>query len=293
MKSRWKLITALLIIPILIFGCWWYLSNGRKALGSDYPHASDSIKIPLKKWNTYFICTPNAAVFEDSSCKKLISYLALGDSVDLENESVPVYSDLMYVIHYIDKGKYLTGYISGKNVGEGIKLQNSSANDEIYLVHYTDYASTITDDLAEGKAEMMVIKNHNIISRLPFKAYSDLTVSLTDSLNSFPGTRFFMINYGLGACDYPQGEILTYYDGRKLDSVTEETASGGEIGGQSYDYLFPRDKHGKKDTITIIGTLRYNYEEIDSAERKDYKESTDTSYYIFKDDRFRKVGKGK
>jgi len=243
----------------------------------------------------FYVCMDHAVVYNDSVSKKVAVQLTIGDSVQLimprkENDIVFGYcqTNTMYQIAFWHAGQNMRGYIKGSFLGNGIHYAlDHDGTQEILAAHYLHYNPG--DDLAKGQAEIVVIKNSRIICKSQFESYSSIFVEPVDSSTAFQGYDFFMVHYGVEACDYPNGEVLIYYHDHKLDSISHVVISGGEDGGTSISYLFPQNKGGKKNSILLVAKTGYNLENMDSTERIGLHDFIDTTEYHYSGGRFKRM----
>lgn len=66
--------------------------------------------------------------------------------------------------------------------------------------------------------------------------------------------KIVRVKFRYGACDYPNGDVLLFWSGGTLRPALTATSSAGETGGSSFALVFPDDKNGRPNQVTLIET---------------------------------------
>src|ERR1017187_6322210 len=128
-----------------------------------------------------YISAPNAKVYNSDDQTQTISILNPGDTVKMvenpESFSDIYCSDSFYEIKFLAVNQIKTGFIKGKPLGRG---GQSGLNSGLMVVHYSSYNNKVDEDgypsQDEGNAELVLIRNHRVICKLPYMAYSEMGI---------------------------------------------------------------------------------------------------------------------
>lgn len=264
MKSnKYKLLGAVAVVvccSVVYFFVWGnkslYHKSRKNKTATRAKMAAPDKGIKTGSFNI-FICTPTAEVFADSLHKKVNEVLHAGDSVSVDDDNYGFLSDRLYEINFKKKGKLVSGYIRGRDIGPGVRISSATNNTEILAAHYLNYMPRDIDDLDDGKAEVLLIRNGKISARKSFEAYSDIRLDTINKKFGNEGLRFFSIAYGLEACDYPQAELLGYVCNDRLDTVCKDFIdfSAGNY-ACSVSYTFPGDSGSVPGKLLVT---QHNY----------------------------------
>jgi len=245
---------------------------------------NNNVSVEKKIQNSY-IFQDNVAVYSDieSIDKNKIASLSTGNQITIikktEISSIKAgFNEYWYKISYSEKNQNKIGYIWGGDIS---KLSIDLDDDLQLLFGIIKYSKD-----KNFEAKIKVLNKDRLLSSLTFlplqssfsgKWYSyDVEYKIEDSKGFKNIDKFIVIKFIYEACGYPNGDIWLAFDGKKMRYAFERVEVG-ESGAYYVEQkiLFPRDKHGKKDTVIIVKKI-YHYDE----EKEDYKLS-DKSEIIY------------
>lgn len=156
------------------------------------------------------------------------------------------------------KGKERSGYIWGGFLSlAGIRSDlDKDGEKELLLIGIAGRTKDKAKDFA-----VRLVKNGKTVQELHFKpidtdlymeffAYS-LDAELLEKKGFSPALKFIRIGFTYEACDYNNGDVLLLWDGKELRYGLEAVRVSNEFAYCVYEYIFPGDRKGKKNILTV------------------------------------------
>jgi hypothetical protein len=263
-----------LVILILIFTAINLFSNeyaepiydyGKYKIGAIVPLFGDNVNIR----KSASLKSPVLDRLPISSQVKILAQT--GSSMTLSG-----YKENWYHIQYMAKGQTGKGYIWGGLLAKAWieKDLNGNGKKDWMLM------GIAKKDGMFKTAEARMVRDGKLLSSVTFRPietsadshdFSYAVAARHEKPDRFkPVPDLFYIKFEYGACDYENGEIVLFWNGKKLGYGFEASGMSGEAGSIEYKILYPGAEDIEKNQIKVLQTIT-NREEG----------STDTSWTLY------------
>ncbi len=191
-------------------------------------------------------------------------------------------SDAIAESHNFVKGKVLTKKI----------LKIGKSKDLISLEVFRS-AGSPAESGEELKAEAKLISAGKVISSVQFEpiwsSFEGIRQYDVDgkvlSDKGFTGHPILVsFHFQYPACDYQYGDVLLVLKDKRLSYGLTAAACSNEQTVGSYSYIFPNNKKGKKDNLTVVYSNR-------DAETNQKRVKDELEVYLWNGQKFRKISK--
>lgn len=143
------------------------------------------------------------------------------------------------------------------------------------------------NNIPKNFVEARVVKKNKIIAKTIFEAidvaesnYFSYTMGI-ESLGFkgfWPPIFIFRVFFEYGACDYPNGEVILFWNSQTLNYGLKAVKASNEMGGVTYRLIFPDEKGGKTNELII----EYHTQEYDEENpEKIVRETRETHRYVW------------
>lgn len=233
---------------------------GKYATGRTVPLFGDSVNVRAKP------STGAPVVVRLPVGHPVIVTQATGDSL-----TVNKYVETWYAVRGSDPatGKTFIGHVWGGLLAKAWARADFDGDGADELIAAGIIACSNERKIMEAR----IVKNGAVISSVRFEAIETLMGvepcrygytlhgAYLGSKGFTPDIKFFRIGFEYGACDYANGDVILYWDGRNIRYALTALSMGNELGSHSFAYVFPGMKGGMKNALIVDYTSVFRDEE--------------------------------
>lgn len=130
-------------------------------------------------------------------------------------------------------------------------------------------------------AEVRLTRDDKIISAIKFSPIGNrpdcsFSVRLLENKGFSSNPKLLTCNFKYSASGYPHGDVIIILKDNQLSYGLKACVSGSEDVTASYHYVFPVDKGGKRDRLTVVYTLMPRDESTGALDSKHAQYQRDT-----------------
>jgi hypothetical protein len=209
---------------------------------------------------------------------QVIATLPVGTPLSIVGGTVVLFElngfrDKWYQVTFVQGGRKREGYVWGGLLARAV-VDLSGPGGRFLLVMGINGKGTL-----DKTAEARLVRNRKIVARLEFvpifsgindgKEFGYCTLGAMFPARFTPPLVLVSLQFEYGACDYPNGEVVVGWDGKRLFEAFRAVRSSNEEGGVTYTIFTPGHARAGANTVLVEYMSHRNVAAKDGTNRRE------------------------